>query len=308
MNISVYITSYNKSKYLHKAIESVLNQSYKPFEIIIVDNNSEDKSRDIIHSFYNRYPNIIIPIYNEINLGISNSRNIGLRKMKGEIVTFLDGDDYYYPKKLEYEYSLLQNSLNVQAAFSNFHYINERGEVTGRFAKENDTPATGDIFINTYTRDYHVNSRNNYIYEMFYKKCLDKIGYYDPTITLWEDWDFRIRFSKQYHYGYCSKINSVYRKIASGIHNVDHNIHFREQIKIHIKNKSTIQDLKEKEIHHIQNRVFSKIKNLFIPTIKSYLKGKFYLKAISTCVYFIFIFKTRKSISIALKTLLIGYK
>ena len=73
-----------------------------------------------------------------------------------EIVTFLDGDDYYYPKKLEYEYSLLQNSLNVQAAFSNFHYINERGEVTGRFAKENDTPATGDIFINTYTRDYHI--------------------------------------------------------------------------------------------------------------------------------------------------------
>ena len=147
--ISIIIRTKNEEKWIASCLRSIFDQKYKKFEIIIVDNNSEDNSRDIIHSFYNRYPNIIIPIYNEINLGISNSRNIGLRKMKGEIVTFLDGDDYYYPKKLEYEYSLLQNSLNVQAAFSNFHYINERGEVTGKFAKEDDTPATGDIFINT---------------------------------------------------------------------------------------------------------------------------------------------------------------
>ena len=306
MNISVYITSYNKSKYLTKAIESVLNQSYKPFEIIIVDDYSTDKSREIISSFYKRYPNIIIPIYNEKNLGISRSRNIALENLRGEIVTFLDGDDYYYPKKLEYEYSLLQNSLNIQAVFSNFHYINEGGEIIGHFAKENDTPATGDIFINTYTRDYHINSGNNYIYEMFYKNCLDEIEDYDPGITLWEDWDFRIRFSKQFQYGYCPQINSAYRKIASGIHNVDPNIHFREQIKIHNKNKSSIQDLKEKEIIHIQNRVFSKIKNLFIPTIKGYLKERYYFKAISVCIYFMFTFKTRKAVSIAFKTLIAG--
>ena len=202
MNISVYITSYNKSKYLHKAIESVLNQSYKPLEIIIVDDHSEDKSRDIIHSFYNRYPNIIIPIYNEINLGISNSRNIGLRKMKGEIVTFLDGDDYYYPKKLENEYLVLKRNTSSHAVYSNFHYIDESGNILGNFAKDTDNPATGDIFINTFTRNYNVQSGNNYIYEMFYYSCASEIGYYDKNLILGEDWDFRIRMSNMFKYRY----------------------------------------------------------------------------------------------------------
>ena len=80
MNISVYITSYNKSKYLTKAIESVLNQSYKPFEIIIVDDYSTDKSREIISSFYKRYPNIIIPIYNELQYIYKTLESINLQK------------------------------------------------------------------------------------------------------------------------------------------------------------------------------------------------------------------------------------
>ena len=303
MNISVYITSYNKSNFLTKAIESVLMQSYEPLEIIIVDDYSEDQSQDIIHSFYNRYPNIIKPIYNENNLGISKTRNIALEQVNGELITFLDGDDYFYPNKLEYEYSILKKFHDYQAVYSNFHYINEKGDITGKFAKTDDTPATGDIFINTYTRDYQVHSKNNYIYEMFYSNCLDKIGNYDKDIPLWEDWDFRIRFSKHFKYGYCPQINSAYRKSPTGIHNSEPKFHFREQIKIHNKNKPLINDLKLNEKKHIQNRVYSKIKNLFKLTLKGNIKNQYYFNIIYTCFLFILTFKTWKSVATAFKNL-----
>ena len=68
MSISVYITSFNKDKYLSQAITSVLNQSLAPKEIIIVDDCSTDNSRNIIEKFASQYPYIIKPIYNENNL------------------------------------------------------------------------------------------------------------------------------------------------------------------------------------------------------------------------------------------------
>ena len=91
--ISVYITSFNKDKYLSQAIISVLNQSLAPKEIIIVDDCSTDNSRNIIEKFASQYPYIIEPIYNENNLGVTRSRNIALSHCTGEIITYLDGDD-----------------------------------------------------------------------------------------------------------------------------------------------------------------------------------------------------------------------
>ena len=69
-------------------------------------------------------------------------------------------------------------------------------------------------------------SGNNYIYEMFYRKCLEKVGYYDSNIYLWEDWDFRIRFSKIYNYAYCDNINMVYRKHSLGISQSNEYLHY----------------------------------------------------------------------------------
>ena len=106
-SISVYITSFNKGKYLSQAITSVLNQSLYPEEIIIVDDGSSDDSREIISSFMNRYPELITAIYNKQNVGISKSRNIALKECRGDIVTFLDGDDIFYSNKLLFEYEKL---------------------------------------------------------------------------------------------------------------------------------------------------------------------------------------------------------
>ena len=98
--VSVYITSYNKEQYLTQAINSVLEQTLQPCEIIVIDDYSSDKSREIIKSFNNRYPEKIKIIFNDRNLGISATRNIALTSCNSEIITFVDADDFFFPYKI----------------------------------------------------------------------------------------------------------------------------------------------------------------------------------------------------------------
>ena len=305
MKISVYITSYNKGKYLSEAIESVLQQTLSPYEIIIIDDASSDNSQDIIKSYTSTYPELITPIFNGKNFGVSYCRNKALESITGDLVTFLDGDDYYYLNKLELEYKQLIKSQNTQVVYSNFNYLNESGKITGSFAKETEDPATGDIFINTYTRNYNVQSGSNYIYEMFYKNCAFEIGLYDTNIKIWEDWDFRIRMSKIFRYGYCSEINSVYRQLPDSLHTSPFETHYHEQIKIYNKNKPLIKDLKKEEKIFIHNKVYSKIKSLLIKIIEDNRKERNIFQKIYYIFHFILIFRTRKAVSHIIRSVII---
>ena len=298
MKISVYITSFNKIKYIEKSILSVLSQTLSPYELLVVDDASTDGSKDLIQSFANKYPTIIKPIYNKNNLGIAKSRNIALNNISGDVITYLDADDYFYPNKLENEYNQLIKFPDIDIVYSNFDYIDEAGKVLGPFASLHDKPAIGNIFINTFIRNYNIESGRNYIYEMFYKNCVFDVGLYDTKLQIWEDWDLRIRMSKQFKYGYCSTKHSVYRQLPNSLHTKEHEIHYTENIKIYNKNKNLMKDLRKEEITYIRNRIFSKIKNLFISIInkKSFFISIFY------GLHFIYIFKTRKSISLAYKS------
>ena len=300
--ISVYITSFNKGKYLRQAITSVLNQSLQPEEIIIVDDGSNDNSREIIKGFASRYPEIIKPIINENNYGIAKTRNIAISHCKGELITFVDGDDYFFPSKLESELKIIRND-NYGCVYSNHVFVDEFSNENGCFADKEDHPVEGDLFIENFTRSFHVNSGSNFHNEMFYKNNAIKIGLYDENIQIWEDWDFRIRMSKKFRYGYCPEVNSAYRVSPTGLHNSSINLHYHEQIKIYNKNKLLMQDLKQQQQSHIHNRVYSKIKYLFIQILEKSRQDKYFFRTIYYCIHFIVTFRTRKSISVALRAL-----
>lgn len=114
--VSVLINNYNYDKFLREAIESVLNQTYKDFELIIVDDGSTDDSRIIIDGYHKKYPHIIIPVYKE-NGGQASAFNAGFKASKGEIIAFLDSDDYWFPDKLQRivevheQYAIVQHNL-----------------------------------------------------------------------------------------------------------------------------------------------------------------------------------------------------
>lgn len=91
--VSVIIPLYNSEKYIVRCIESVINQSYNNLEIIIIDDNSNDKSSEIVKWYLNKYNNIRY-IKNKVRLGVSQCRNIGLLEAESQYVLFLDSDDW----------------------------------------------------------------------------------------------------------------------------------------------------------------------------------------------------------------------
>lgn len=116
--VSVIITNYNYEMYIAEAIESVLNQTYKNYEIIIVDDGSNDNSLQIIHEYKRQYPNLIKTIEQE-NSGQATAFNNAFEMASGKIIALLDADDYWYPNKLETivnyhrQYPAIQHNLNI---------------------------------------------------------------------------------------------------------------------------------------------------------------------------------------------------
>ena len=96
--VSVIIPAYNSENYIAKALKSVLNQTYRHFEIILIDDASTDSTVRIASSFQDRRLKIIA---NDRNRGVSYSRNLGIERAKGKWIALLDSDDWYAPQRLE---------------------------------------------------------------------------------------------------------------------------------------------------------------------------------------------------------------
>ena len=292
----MYITSFNKEDYISQSIESVLSQTLPPSEIIIIDDASSDNSPDIIRGYQGRYPNKIKAIFNDKNLGISKVRNIAINLCSNNVITFVDGDDFFFNKKLELEHSILKNKTSLGCIYSNHVVIDKKENEEGLFSINTDKPVQGEIFKENFSRSFNVSSGLNFHNEMFYKSCAEDIGLYDENIRIWEDWDFRIRMSKKYNYGYCPNVNSAYRKLESGLHQSNIEIHYREQIKIYKKNKNLMNDIDQIDKNFINNKLYAKLKVLFIIISQNSLKSKRYFQFVIGFIEFLSIFRMKKAI------------
>lgn len=123
MKISVILPVYNGEKYIQKAIESVLNQTFTDFELIVVNDGSTDKTLDIINSF----DDARITIINQSNQGPGAARNNALRIAKGQYVMYLDSDDWYHERALEISYNEITKHDADMTFFQMINYNN--GEV-----------------------------------------------------------------------------------------------------------------------------------------------------------------------------------
>jgi glycosyltransferase involved in cell wall biosynthesis len=109
MKVSVIIPTYKRSDYLIRAIDSVLNQNYPYIEIIVVDDNGTGRQQEITKSIINKYDAVILITYNE-NKGACHARNIGAKKASGDVIMFLDDDDYYLPEKVVVQCKILESN------------------------------------------------------------------------------------------------------------------------------------------------------------------------------------------------------
>jgi spore coat polysaccharide biosynthesis protein SpsF (cytidylyltransferase family)/sialic acid synthase SpsE/glycosyltransferase involved in cell wall biosynthesis len=146
--VTVYITNYNYGQYLDAAIQSVLNQTLKDIELIIIDDGSKDNSISVIEKYYN-HPNIKVIL--QKNKGLNKSNNVALREATGKYIIRLDADDILQLNALEIMSSILDNDDKIQLLFPDYYTINQKGkilscEMRNDFTKEVkvfDQPAHG---------------------------------------------------------------------------------------------------------------------------------------------------------------------
>ena len=118
--VSVIIPTYNNFSFIRRAINSVFNQTWKDFEIIVVDDGSTDRTRNIIQEFENN-----IVYLKQENKGPASARNRGLKIAKGKYVVFLDADDEFLPDKLSYQGNFLEENPSIDLVYSSGYRFRE---------------------------------------------------------------------------------------------------------------------------------------------------------------------------------------
>ncbi|MGB4434253.1 MAG: glycosyltransferase family 2 protein [Defluviitoga tunisiensis] len=122
--ISVIIPAYNVEKYIEKTLKSLIDQTFKDFEAIIINDGSTDNTEKIIKEVLQN-ANFQWKLINQENQGVSAARNRGIIDSKGEYICFLDADDYYHPSFLEKMYNKAKEN-NYDVVFCNYSYVDER--------------------------------------------------------------------------------------------------------------------------------------------------------------------------------------
>ena len=131
--VSIITPVYNAERFLSDTIKSVQNQTYKNWEILLIDDCSKDNSAQIIKEFQ-KYDNRIKYIKLKKNSGASVSRNEGIRNAKGRFIAFVDSDDVWKPEKLEIQIKYMLKE-NLGFTFTSYRYMKENGELTNKIAR-----------------------------------------------------------------------------------------------------------------------------------------------------------------------------
>lgn len=248
--ISVVITSYNQKEFLIETIESALNQTLKPYEIIIADDHSADGSVELIEQYAKQYPDLIKPIFHEKNLGIAKNRNSVFRKATGDFVSWINGDDKLLPRKLELELKTYLNNPKAKWVYSQVYYIDSEGRrINIRFK--------GKYRTEPYTfKDVVTRIGVEPAYQLIDHSILDEVGIFDENLEIYEDWDFTIRLAKSHEFAYCPLPLSEYRQHGGGASKADKGTHLRAVKRIYQKVLPLLEDIPEREEKSIK-RIFT---------------------------------------------------
>lgn len=190
--VSVIIPNYNYGRYIADAVNSVLNQTYTNIECIVINNGSSDNSLETLGLFKDR-----IVVIDQINLGQSGARNVGLDRAEGEFVAFLDADDYWEPTKLEDQLNLIsKTSQLVYCGIRQFDDITDKTicilspEFKGNCANAHvDYPSVSVVLSGESTA-------------LFTKELVTRVGYFDTQLNSSAGWDFFRRASRFTEFNY----------------------------------------------------------------------------------------------------------
>jgi len=250
--ISVIIYAYNHEKYIAECIESILNQTLQPAEIVICDDYSADRTWEVIERFYSKNPGLIRHFRHEKNMGMHYNSNFAIEKSTGELLSCIDGDDIWMPEKLEKEWHALQRMPDAKIAYSNVITIDPEGKDTGIWYDGNGPqPPSGDVFPQVFAKRFFPNNTSIFRNHLTYRAAYDAVGHHDPNIPVHIDWDLKIRLTSRFKVAYSGEALVKYRVHDAGIHET-HRHHLMESEKTVInKNRYLIETRSEEEKQYI---------------------------------------------------------
>lgn len=185
--VSVVIPAYNSAQYLGEAVQSIFDQTFDDYEIIVVDDGSTDNTRDLVESYGGR-----VRYVHQENGGASKARNRGIAEARGAYIAFLDADDCWEPDKLEKQVSLLERNPNLGMVFTDAVGFDENG-LLPRMGRKKSLLLDGDVACNIFMYS-GVGTPSVMVPRMVF----DKVGVFDEQLFLAEDDNMWIRIAAEY--------------------------------------------------------------------------------------------------------------
>lgn len=244
------MSAYNSQEYIRMALDSVLSQTYKNFEMIIVDDGSTDKTVDIIRSEYLHDARMHLLV--QKNQGIAATRNNAIRKAKGELIAFLDSDDYYLPDKLQKEVDFLAKHQEFDIVYCGTkHFYENRPDVL--YSHQGQNPS-GDVFGELLK--YFFGQLDTILIP---KRIFDKVGLFDENFRDSEELDLYFRIARAgFTFGFLNEdlVRIMIRKTS--LSRYENQWKMKEHILQVFEQLNNEMNLKDRQKYNME----SKLKNL----------------------------------------------
>lgn len=228
--VSIIIPTYNCELYIAETIASVFNQSFKDIELIVIDDGSTDRTREIVVSF-----GAPVRLITQTNAGVCAARNRGIKEATGQYICLMDHDDYWFPGKLARQIQMLQENREAGVVYSAF-ILWHRNNDGGIFPD----PASFDL--NAYPDDAD-NDFSGWIYHQFLLDCwmltstamfraevFASCGLFDESLPYSEDWDLWLRISRSYPFIKLRRPSTLYRQHAHQGNRLNREVDYRTRL------------------------------------------------------------------------------
>ena len=204
--ISIVMPAYNGEETILTTIQSVQQQTFTDFELIVIDDGGTDRTREIVAAIDDPR----ITIYSYENGGLPVARNRGISHATGDFIAFLDQDDLWTSDKLELQLAALKQNPEAGVAYSWTSYMGEEGEYLLHGEKLN---FEGDIYLDLLIRNFLASGSN----PLVRRQAVESVQGYDPTLKYCADWDFYLRLASRWNYVVVPKHQIIYRQSTGSL-------------------------------------------------------------------------------------------
>lgn len=206
--VSVIIPAYNRHQYIRQTVESVLNQTFQNFELIVIDDGSTDGTYEILKE----YPQLRLMSHpKRENRGQSASINLGLASAHGRYIAILDSDDFWAPEKLELQVKFMENHVDVGLVYTNGYYTDESGVPTGSYyAKTHEERGDPNLMLLDCYLALPLNA-------LVRADIYGKVGNFEERFRASQDHDMLVRIAEVTRFAYIPEYTFYYRRHGQSI-------------------------------------------------------------------------------------------